>query len=94
MVGFFDSLEEEEPKTEIKKTPQKTYTPRAPRIPKPKYSAKELAKLVSEFSRVINSIHVNQHIAQRQTLDDVIGSFSVPEVRKWLINRYTEALTK
>ena len=50
------------------------------------------SKVLSDFMRVLNSIHINRHLAQKQTLDEVVGSHSVIEVRKWLLDTFLEAL--
>lgn len=81
-MGFFESLEQEEEKEEKKVTPKRTYTP------KPK---KDNFKFVLDFSTVVNSIHVNLHTAQRETLTKIVGSYKVADVRKYLIDKFMEA---
>ncbi|MHA1228827.1 MAG: hypothetical protein ACTSPV_19050, partial [Candidatus Hodarchaeales archaeon] len=49
-------------------------------------------KKLTEFIRVVNCIHVNVHPSHRETLKEIVGSHSVAEVRKWLIETYTETL--
>lgn len=77
-MTFFDSIPDKPKKV------KRTYTP--------KETKKDVIPLIKNFERVINCIHVNAHKAQRKMLEDTIGSASVVEVRKWLSDRYTEAL--
>ncbi|MHA1330038.1 MAG: hypothetical protein ACTSR2_03065 [Candidatus Hodarchaeales archaeon] len=55
--------------------------------------AKIDTKKLTEFIRVVNCIHVNVHPSHRETLKEIVGSHSVAEVRKWLIEAYTETST-
>jgi len=60
----------------------------------PRKTKTDNLQAIRDFERVINCIHVNAHKAQRKMLEESIGSASVVTVRKWLSDKYLEALTQ
>ncbi|PWI49527.1 hypothetical protein CEE45_01670 [Candidatus Heimdallarchaeota archaeon B3_Heim] len=57
-----------------------------------KIPPKDNSKLIMDYSRVVNCIHVNINPVQRETLMDICGGYKVARVRKYLSDTLLIAL--
>ena len=69
-----------------------TPKPKVIKEPRPRKKKVDNSQLIMDFSRVVNCIHVNIHQTHRETLKEIVGSYKVAEVRKYLTDKLLEAL--